>query len=547
MVGDLEHVVRRAADLEVQQPLVAADAVLDVHHEVALVQAGDLGQEVLGPALAAAGTADALAQDVLLAQERDGAVDKAVLEAEDDEGHRTRGQRLRLLPGGDGGEPLDAVLDQHMAEAVARALGEGGDGDAAAGRPLVLHRPAHRLEGATGAAGRTRVCEARGRSGTGIHHAARIGRRRIGRELPDGMAGEAPVPLRGVPVQALGRQRLVRPGVALAGPLQAAPRSVKVGDGLQACVTRLLGLPVERHRRLGQVVEQRLQALVEQRQPVLHAGVRAAGADRLVERVVLAGGAEGLAIGGPEALDGRRLQDHLVDRLERERLVAAAAALSERVEGADALQLVAEEVEAQRLLLARREDVDDAAAHGVLAGLADRVAAHVAVGGEERGQPLERETVADACGQHPLGEGLARRQALHERVDRGQHDAPTGRDARPHQTDQGVDALGDDVAVRAHPVVGQAVPRRQRQHLGLRREEPQRLGGAGHARVVAGHVQHRRAAPCGGESREQPGVVARRRAGDQVPAGLCQSVTQQTQSPTGSILKLHSSRRTSLS
>ena len=59
-----------------------------------------------------------------------------------------------------------------------------------------------------------------------------------------------------------------------------------VGDQLEALVDRLLGQMIEAHGHVRQIVEQRLQVLVEQRQPVLHAGIALAGADGLVERVV---------------------------------------------------------------------------------------------------------------------------------------------------------------------------------------------------------------------------------------------------------------------
>src|SRR3546814_14848863 len=88
---------------------------------------------------------------------------------------------------------------------------------------------------------------------------------------------------------------------------------------------------------------------------------------------------------------------------------------SDLVEAPQALQVVAEEVEAQRLLLAWRETVDDAAAHRELAGLADGLAAVVAVLGEEAvaalgGPAIAPLTQADAAlpslrGRPPLTPG----------------------------------------------------------------------------------------------------------------------------------------------
>src|SRR3546814_6167133 len=95
-----------------------------------------------------------------------------------------------------------------------------------------------------------------------------------------------------------------------------------------------------------------------ERQPVLHAGMRARRADRLVERVV-AHRAEGLAVAGAEALHGGGVEDHLADRLQRQLGGAAGGALGQRVEAPQALQVVAEEGAAPRLPLAWRENGGD--------------------------------------------------------------------------------------------------------------------------------------------------------------------------------------------
>ena len=71
---------------------------------------------------------------------------------------------------------------------------------------------------------------------------------------------------------------------------------------------------------------------------------------------------------------GRRVDERLVEGAQR--------ALRERREGAHGLDLVAEELDAERLAAGRREDVDDAAADGELPALLDLVDALVA--GERR-------------------------------------------------------------------------------------------------------------------------------------------------------------------
>src|SRR3546814_12067601 len=50
LVDHLEEIVRRTGGVQGLQPLVAADAVVDVDHQVLLMQVGALGAEDLGPA-----------------------------------------------------------------------------------------------------------------------------------------------------------------------------------------------------------------------------------------------------------------------------------------------------------------------------------------------------------------------------------------------------------------------------------------------------------------------------------------------------------------
>ena len=55
----------------------------------------------------------------------------------------------------------------------------------------------------------------------------------------------------------------------------------------------LAGERLEHDRRAGQIIEQRVELGVEQRQPMLHAGIAAAFAHGLVKLIVRCRGAEG--------------------------------------------------------------------------------------------------------------------------------------------------------------------------------------------------------------------------------------------------------------
>ena len=98
----------------------------------------------------------------------------------------------------------------------------------------------------------------------------------------------------------------------------------------------------------------------------------------------------------------RSERGRVVERVER-----AAVALGLGVEAAQALDGVAEELEAHGLLAVGREDVEDAAAAGDLAGGRDRVLAPIAALVERLEQDLGRHLVARAHGDDARLEELA--------------------------------------------------------------------------------------------------------------------------------------------
>ena len=131
------------------------------------------------------------------------------------------------------------------------------------------------------------------------------------------------------------------------------------------------------------------------------------------------------------------------------------------IEAAHALDLVAEEVEPERLLLARREEVDEAAAHRIFAGVGDGVGARIAVGLQQGGQPLEVDPLAGAsrATSWRMRNGVSVRWSAG--VDRGDEQLrPVG---LALQRVQGRQPLGGRAQRRRAAVVGQAVPGREGQ------------------------------------------------------------------------------------
>src|ERR1700730_11938963 len=152
-------------------------------------------------------------------------------------------------------------------------------------------------------------------------------------------------------------------------------RGIETRDRLEPVVADLVGLMVEREPRTGQVVEQSLQLLIIERQPVLHADIAPAGADRFVEQIIGAGSAELLAVARAKTPDRRVVEQYLADRPQGRCLDIAGGTLTQRIEAANALQPVAEEVETQRLGGTCRGEDGDGTRGRAAPGLPHRVGA----------------------------------------------------------------------------------------------------------------------------------------------------------------------------
>ena len=159
-------------------------------------------------------------------------------------------------------------------------------------------------------------------------------------------------------------------------------------------------------------------------------------------------------------------------------------ALRERREGADRLDLVAEELDAERLAAGRREDVDQAAAHRELAAVVDALDALVAGERELLGEAFDADLEAGRELER-LGPRRRRRQQLGDGVRRRAHEPAAGENgqrARP---------LADEVRRRLEPGLPADAARR---HVadGLFAEEPRgRLGGVARVGVLGQQADER--------------------------------------------------------
>ena len=225
---------------------------------------------------------------------------------------------------------------------------------------------------------------------------------------------------------------------------------------------------------------------------MLHALMLAPGGDRLVERIVAPHRAEQLDIAGAEALARLLGQRRLAHGQQRDRIEAAERPLGLRIEGADRFQRVAEEIEADGTR-ARRIEIENAATHGILAGIGDGAGAAIA----DMLQPLDQlchaHRVARGETLHGCGKELVRRHALQHGVDRGEHDQRrlVVAAAMIGELGERGDAPGDDLGIGRDAVVGHAVPGWEAQALHVRRKEGKRIFQRRQPLAVAGDMQNR--------------------------------------------------------
>ena len=182
----------------------------------------------------------------------------------------------------------------------------------------------------------------------------------------------------------------------------------------------------------------------------------------------------------------RRMDDRVVGRMQR--------ALRERRERAHLFDLVAEELDPERLAAGGREHVDDATAHGELTALVDPLDSLVPGERELLGEPVDPRLVADPERERARSRG-ARRQPFRERRDR-RADEPSGLEDVERPV-----ALTDEVRRRDQPrLVGDAPARKERDPRDV--PEPRRAVRSVPRVGVLGQQHEERAAELGVERRE---------------------------------------------
>ena len=228
------------------------------------------------------------------------------------------------------------MLGEHVAEAFARAVAPAGDDDVQAPR---AQRPRMRDRGVEhiGVLALPLGREIAAGPSAAVDGVARAGRRLEGREAREGLSGQPLLPLVLAHIEPREGQRLVVRLDGIVG-VGSAAGGVVIGNERDALVRRVLRPRVQHERRARDIVEQRIQAFVEERQPMLEADRAAALADRGVKIVVARRRAEFLGVELTEAADQFGRQSRFAHRHEIERAQLPGRALRLGIEGADRIR-----------------------------------------------------------------------------------------------------------------------------------------------------------------------------------------------------------------
>ena len=327
------------------------------------------------------------------------------------------------------------------------------------------------------------------------HDAAAVGVHLVEWGQPDGagaveLCGER----LGVEVELTGRHRLVRRplgGCALPQSAVVAAGLIIVGDELRTLGRRLSGRVIGDDPEALEVVESGFQVIVEERQPVLHAGIAAAFRHGLIEGVLLGRRPEEGEIVLAEVADGVRRQRHLAHGVEIQRACLSRGSLACRIEGPDGLQGIPKEVEPDGFFRARHEDVENTAADGEFADLADGRHAVEAISLQPRCDIVHADDAAGAGGKGEALDNVRRRDLLQHGVDGHQYDRRMRLPGVRDQARECSKSPRGDIRARRDAVIGKAVPGRQRQDRNVGGDEAQHLFEVGHPLAVGDHIGDR--------------------------------------------------------
>ncbi|MNZ82171.1 hypothetical protein D3C78_1008640 [compost metagenome] len=314
---------RRTRCLDCPQADEATDTMLGMDYQRAFVQPRHFRDEIRTALAAFRAPHHAVAENILLADDRERPGFETRLKAQHRRGRLALAELLHLFQRGDRLDLLKPVLVQHLQQPVERtfrpacyqhlpALG------AALGN--MLHRQIENIDPFFALAFGWRTRPARPDMGV-----ERGDRAAFAILLVEGCqthridGDQCGIETLAVEIELAGRNRLVgralRRSLGFAG---AAARIVIIEHQLGALFCRLPRRVIGDDAETLEIIEGGFKSLVKQRQPVLHAGITAAFRDGLIKRVVTRRGTEQRQVILAETADRIRRQRHFAHRIQIE-------------------------------------------------------------------------------------------------------------------------------------------------------------------------------------------------------------------------------------
>src|ERR1700722_14836828 len=363
-----------------------------MNDEIAGSQRARFGENVLSAAPALRLPYETIAENVLLADDGEVWRFEPLFERDDGERQRPSPRCRRLMIGRYELERFEPMLGQDVTQPPPRTVAPAGDDHVQAPlaeRPHMRDRGVKHIRALVLPLG----SEIAPRSSAAIDDVA-CARLRFERCKPHKrLSGEPLLPLVFAEVKPRGWEGLI---VRLAGIFRVgrAAGGVIVDDEHNALVRRVVSARVEHEWRITDIVKDRVELIVEQRQPMFDADGSAPFAYGGVKIVAGRGRAELRRVALAETFDRVGCQTRFAHRHEIERAQLRGRALGLGIEGADRFERIAEEIEPDRRRGARWIEVENAAARGVIADVAHRAGAGVAVRLEPPGEVFHPYAVA---------------------------------------------------------------------------------------------------------------------------------------------------------
>ena len=254
-------------------------------------------------------------------------------------------------------------------------------------------------------------------------HCVDIGSARLfeGRKTRDVARRERCIPILAGEIHAFRRHRLIRRRAETLTFQAFDTRFVMFLDLGEALLDGFVGHMVEADTCTWQIVEKRFKRRMEQRQPVLLALIAPPAAHRLVKRIFARCAAKKFDVTRAEQRGWGLAKGDFAHRHKRKFLHRLGAALRLRVEGLDAFEIVAKEIQPDGIDAAWWKKIEDTAAHREFAGLHDRARALEAIETQAAHKFSHIDALARSDRLECSTDKRARRQALQHGIDGREH------------------------------------------------------------------------------------------------------------------------------